>query len=504
MAKKVHIDPVTRIEGHLAVSVEVESGKVSKGYCKGEMFRGFETILKGRDPLDAQQITQRICGVCPVSHGMASVLAQEQAYDVDPPENGRIIRNIILGANYIQSHIIHFYHLSALDFIDIKAIVNYKGKDRALNNLKDWVKAELASDSLYPAAPFLPRYEGRYIENTDLNIMAIKNYLDALDYRSLAHKLGATFAGKLPHAPTLIPGGVTEKVTSKKIAACKSMIKELKFFVDNMYLQDIFAVAQAFPEYFNIGKGYGNYLSYGVFPEASRNSQQLFSQGVIIEGDIKKFNVSRITEDVKYSLFSSPSGLSPYQGETIPAPGKDGAYSWIKAPRYGQYPMEVGPLARIMVEYLSGGNQVTIDLVDATLRKTGLKIGALDSVLGRHAVRALECKIVADRCEKWIDELKEGAVVFNDFNICENGKGVGLTEAPRGALGHWMNIKNFKIENYQCIVPTTWNCSPRDKEGTPGVLEKAVVGTPVEDRENPLEAARVVRSFDPCIACAVH
>ncbi|MBL0732729.1 MAG: nickel-dependent hydrogenase large subunit [Desulfosarcina sp.] len=508
MAKIISIDPITRIEGHLAIRIEVESNLIAKAYSSGEMFRGFETILKGRDPLDAQQITQRICGVCPVSHGIASILAQDQAYGNRPPKNGRILRNLIMGANYLQSHILHFYHLSALDFVDIAAILNYKGKDPVLNNLKGWVKAEVSSKSVFPAAPFLPRYKGKYLADDELNFTAIRNYLEALDMRAVAHKAGAIFAGKLPHAASLIPGGVTEKVTADKIAAYKSLINKLRSFIDNGYLNDVAGVAKAFPDYLKIGKGCGNFLAYGAFPESESESNDgsnlLFPPGVVINGKSSDFNPSKITEDIRHSLYSSASGIHPSRGKTIPSPHKTGAYSWIKAPRYDGLVMEVGPLARVMVAYLKGENLKLKKLVDGLLSNLGKKPEDLVSVMGRHAARAIEAKIVADRCAQWVDELLPGEPSFKDFSIPETGTGVGLTEAPRGALGHWLTIKNQKIERYQCVVPTTWNCSPRDDSGKPGPVEQALQGTLIRDDKNPLEATRIVRSFDPCIACAVH
>ena len=504
MAKIITIDPVSRIEGHLSIRVETELNRVSKAFCSGEMFRGFETILKGRDPMDAQQITQRICGVCPISHGTASILAQDMAYNVTPPDNGRLIRNIILAANYIQSHVLHFYQLSALDFVDIAAITKYSGKDPALLDLKRWVQSQLKSKVLYPAAPFLPRYEGNYIEDTDLNITAIKHYLEALEIRSLAHQMGAVFGGKLPHSTVLIPGGVTEKVTSSKIADCIAMLTKLRTFIDTAYIPDVLEVAKVFPQYFSIGKGCGNFLSYGVFCESSDPLNRLLPSGVVLKNKLKSYDSASITEDVKSSFYSSSSGLRPFDGETVPSPKKNNAYSWIKAPRYNGEVMEVGPLARMMVAYLEGKNPKVTSLVDGVLNSLGAKAGALNSVLGRHAARAIECKIIADRCVEWIDRLIPDKPSFEDFEIPKTGRGAGMTEAPRGALGHWIEIDNHKIKNYQCIVPTTWNCSPRDDRGIPGAVEQALVGTPVEDMKNPIEATRVVRSFDPCIACAVH
>ncbi|MBU1168078.1 MAG: nickel-dependent hydrogenase large subunit [Proteobacteria bacterium] len=500
MALQVKIDPITRIEGHLAIHLSIKGTSVEHAECVGEMFRGFEIILKGRDPLDAQQITQRICGVCPVSHGIASVLAQDKAYGIMPTDNGRLMRNIILASNFLQSHIVHFYQLSALDFVDITAILNYNGKDSDLVQLKRWVNQELKSKKLFPAAPFLPRYEGDYLKS----ISSIKNYMTALEIRQQAHQCGAVFGGKMPHAASLIPGGVTEKISSKKIVQSFSLLKNIKSFIDNAYTDDIIAVAQHFPDYFRAGKGPGNFLCYGAFQETNDDSKKLFPSGVIIGGELQEFNVDNITEDIKYSYYSSQSGLKPLDGETTPQPDKDGAYSWLKAPRYKGAAMEVGPLSRVMVSYMKKDNVALNQLVDQMLHTLNLAPSDLVSVLGRHAARLIECKIIADRCLEWIDMLDPSKPVCTDFTIPNKGSGIGLTEAPRGALGHFLVLNNRKIQSYQCVVPTTWNCSPRDNRGTPGPVEQALVGTEIKDSENPIEATRIVRSFDPCIACAVH
>ncbi len=503
--QNIVIDPITRIEGHLAIRVEVESGRVVKAFSSGEMFRGFEVLLKGRDPLDAQQITQRICGVCPISHGIASVLAQDAAYGVAPPTNGRLGRNLIQGANFIQSHIVHFYQLSALDFVDIAAVTGYNGSDPGLNGLKAWVQSQTASRELYPGAPFLPRYNGNYIQSTELNILAIKHYLEALEMRALAHKMAAVFGGKLPHSPALVPGGITEKASADKIAAYRSMLKQLRTFIDGCYLPDVVEVAKAFPEYLHEGKGCGNYLSYGVFPQsASDQGSKLFPAGVVMKGKAIPFDAGKITEEVGYSYYSSGSGLHPASGRTVADPEKKTAYSWIKAPRYDRTVMEVGPLARLIIAYMSGGNTQVKELVDRYAGVVGKRPDELDSVMGRHLTRAIECKIVADRMADWVEELNPAEPSFKDFSVPAKGTGAGLTEAPRGALGHWIDVVDSKIGNYQCVVPTTWNCSPRDDGGTPGPVEQSLEGTPIADAANPIEAARVVRSFDPCIACAVH
>ncbi len=504
MTRTINIDPVTRIEGHLAIKIEVESGQIINAYSSGEMFRGFEIILRGRDPLDAQQITQRICGVCPVSHGIASVLAQDMAYKISPPDNGRLIRNLILGANYIQSHIIHFYHLSALDFIDITAITGYNGHDDNLLDLKSWVNSQIASDCIYPAAPFLPRYESDYISNKDINISAVKHYLEAFEIRRLAHKMGAIFSGKLPHAASIIPGGVTEKVTPNKIAAYGEILLKITKFINNAYLPDIESVSSELPSYFDIGKGCGNFLAYGVFSETNSNSDTFLPSGVIINGESDTFNPDKIKEYTDHSYYSSPTGLPPSHGKTTPDSEKYGAYSWLKAPRYNKNVMEVGPLARVMVAYNSDYNSDIKNIVNKLLTRFNLKPEKLVSVLGRHATRAIECKIIADQCAKWLEELKPDKPVSTDFDIPEAGTGAGFTEAPRGALAHWIDIDNYKINNYQCVVPTTWNCSPRDDMGQPGTVEQALKGESIADPDNPIEATRIVRSFDPCIACAVH
>lgn len=503
MAKTITIDPLTRIEGHLAVKIDVENKKVKKAYTSGEMFRGFEIILKNRHPMDAQQITQRICGVCPISHGMASILAQDMAYGVKPPKNGRLLRNLILGANYIQSHIVHFYHLAALDYVDVTAVAGYNGNDPGLKSVKNWVNTEIASKSPFPAAPLLPRYSGNYVTNNSLNIAGVKHYLEGLEMRALAHECAAIFAGKMPHAITLVPGGVSERVTAENIARFSSKLKTLITFINDCYIPDVLAVAKGFPEYFSVGKGCGNFLSYGVFHESDDSNKKLLPPGVILNGEFQTFHPDNITEDVGYSMFSSESGLKPHKGNTIPAPGKKSAYSWLKAPRYNGNVMEVGPLARVLVAYHSGDKKV-IKLVDATLRKLNAGAGSLVSVLGRHAARALEAKLVAEKCDEWLAQLTPGNSTCSDFEIPESGSGYGLTEAPRGAIGHWLSIENKKVAGYQCVVPTTWNCSPRDDKGKPGTVEQALVGTPIASRENPIEATRVVRSFDPCIACAVH
>ncbi len=503
MPETITLSPITRIEGHLAVQVETDGKQVTSARVAGEMFRGFEMILQGRDPLDAQQITQRICGVCPVEHGIASILAQDMAYGVTPPTNGLLLRNLIQAANFIASHITHFYLLSALDFIDITAVAAYQGADASLVALKGWVNAELASGRVLPVAPFLPRYAVQYIQDKELNLGAIKHYLEALEMRQMAQKMGSIFAGKMPHAASLVPGGVTEKATALAIVHYQSLLQRLQTFIRQAYVPDVLAVAGACPGYFSLGRGCGNFLSYGVFPESSGGGKFL-PAGVLIGSDLQTLDPGAITEETASSLFSSASKLKPGEGQTAPDPSKAGAYSWLKAPRYQGQVVEVGALARLLVAGTLGQNELVKDALAGVLKALGREPKDLISVMGRHAARAVECKLVADRCLAWLQQLAPDQPSFTDFNIPETGRGWGLTEAARGALGHWIELRGGKIHRYQCVVPTTWNCSPRDDRGVPGAIEQALVGVPVADPKNPIEVARVVRSFDPCIACAVH
>lgn len=512
MANTVTISPLTRIEGHLAIHTETEAVpdskkvKITEARCEGEMFRGIETILQGRDPLDAQQITQRICGVCPISHGMASLMAQEMAYGVTPSKNGRLAQNLILGANYLQSHILHFYHLSALDFVDIKAILKYNGPDTTLKSLRAWVENAVSSKSVFPAAPFLPRYEvQQYVPGDQENWRLISNYLKALKMRSVAHEMCAVFAAKMPHSTSLVPTGVTGEITLERILSYKSRLDKLAEFIETVYLPDLILAAKAFPDYWNIGASYGNYLSFGNFrmeEKAGPEVQKFFPAGAIINGKLESVDTNKIREYVGHSHYSSPSGLHPYEGQTIPNPEK--GYSWLKAPRYDGVPMEVGPLARVMVAYHTRGFEWLKKEVDDTLASAGVKLEQLNSVLGRHLTRGLEAKWICTQLYAWLDELEIGSPAAKEFRIPATGKGFGLVEAPRGALGHWLTIENYKIKHYQCVVPTTWNCSARDDKGQPGIVEKALEGTVIEDPRQPIEAGRIVRSFDPCLACAVH
>ncbi len=502
---KVTIDPITRIEGHLKIETEVEGGVVKDARSTGNLFRGIEIILRGRDPRDAQVIAQRICGVCPQSHGMAAALCLDSAFGLGDkiPDNARLMRNLIQGTHVVQDHILHFYHLGALDYVDVTDVAKYQGKDSELNSVKDFIgRGELG--------PFVPRYEGDYRLPVEVNQMATAHYLQALDIRRMGHEAVAIFGGKIPHSVGIVPGGVTAVPTVDKITALLWKVKKLQDFVDNVYLPDVLAIAGVYRDYLEIGAGCGNLLSYGGYDLQGDNAdltrrKRLFKQGTV-SADLKpqELDIARVTEGVKYSWYEdSASAKHPSQGETKPAYGKEGAYSWLKAPRYGGEVYEVGPLARVAVSYASGDPVIT-QLVDSALGELNAPPSALFSVMGRHLARAISAKVIADNLVKWLLELKPGEPTYVEYEIPDESMGMGLIEGSRGALGHWIEIKDKKIANYQAVVPTTWNASPRDDDGNPGPMEQALIGTPVKDKENPFELVRIVRSFDPCLACSIH
>ncbi len=502
---KVDIGPVTRLEGHLSIHTTVENNVITQAESMGEMFRGFEVFLQGRDPLDAQQITQRICGVCPYAHAIASSYAQENAYHLVVPPNGRILHNLIQGANHLFDYLLHFYQLSALDFVDVTAIYKYNGSDADLIALRDWVKAETGSKSSFPAAPFLPRLSGRYISDDKTNFNALKHYMESLEIQKKANKASAIFGGKFPHATAIFPGGCTQDPDIDHIASYRSLISDVQDFIHKKYLPDLLAVAGEFPEYWHIGQSRGGFLSFGLLPFGPElDSKRLFAPGVLLGNTISPVNFDAIREDVKYSKYSSPSGLTVKEGELTPAPHKPGAYSWVKAPRYQEKVMEVGPAARILVDYHQNNNPQIKQLVDQFAGIAGITADNLNSVLGRHLCRAISAVVIAGFLLKETERIDIQAPFMAQYDLPESGEGFGATEASRGALLHYIKIKAYKIEKYECVVPTTWNCSPRDDKDQPGALESALVGTRVENPEEQIEANRIVRSFDPCLACAVH
>ncbi|MCD6390996.1 MAG: nickel-dependent hydrogenase large subunit [Dehalococcoidia bacterium] len=502
---KIIIDPVSRIEGHLKVEAVVEDGKVKEAKSSGTLFRGLELILRGRDPRDAQRITQRICGVCPTSHSIAAALNLDSAFGIADkiPDNGRIIRNLILGAAHIADHILHFYHLVALDYVDVARLAKYEGNNPALNSIKNFIaRGELG--------PFVPRYEGDYRLSDEANEQAVAHYVSAFDMRRKSQEMLALFGGKMPHNVGIMPGGVASVPTVDNITSFLWKLKELQEFIDNVYLPDVLVIAQVYSDYFEIGRGCGNLLAYGSYEmdgkEADLTKRNRFFKPGTTATNLKysELDPTKITEEVKHSWYAdSISGRHPSRGDVVPDEEKKGAYSWLKSPRYDKAVFEVGPLARIMVNYV-GDNPEVKSLVDSALSQANLRPDKMFSVMGRNLARALETKIIADAMAGWVLELKPGESAYINYKLPEETTGMGLVGAARGALGHWMEIQEGKIANYQVVTPSTWNISPRDDNDQPGPLEQAITGTNIRDEANPFEIVRIVRSFDPCLACSVH
>ena len=478
---KTHVllDPMTRIEGHLKIEAVVEDRRIVEARTEGTLYRGFEEILVGRNPLDAIQITQRFCGVCPTPHAIASSQALENAFGIMPPSNGRIIRNIMQGANYIQSHVLHFYQLASLDY--------FRGPD---------------------VPPFVPRFESDYRLPKALNEAFLNHYIQAYQVRLKAHELCAIWSGKMPHMASIVPGGVSIRPRIDNITTSLWRLTELRDFIDNVYLPDVITLAEVYREYLQIGRGCQRLLSFGLFdldaePDVTKR-KRLFPMGRMADGAIVDVDPSKITEDVRSSWYGSPTHVHPSRSDTVPNPTKKGAYSWLKAPRYDNEVYEVGPLARVAMAQHRKEDSAAKKLIDDTLAHLQIGPESLYSVMGRHLARVIECKLIADELEAMIMQVKLEEPVCTDHTIPDSAEGMGLWCAARGALGHWIDIKGGKIARYQAVVPTTWNASPKDDKGRPGPIEQALVGTEVADSENPFAIARIVRSFDPCIACAVH
>ncbi len=428
MPAKIVIDPVTRLEGHLKVEVTVDqvNGKqqVVAVNSVGTLFRGFENILAGRNPLDSPDITQRICGVCPVSHGIVSCKALEAAAALTIPDNARIMRNLVLGSNFLQSHILHFYHLALQDY------VNGPGM-----------------------APWQPSWatDKRFTANEEQKL--VNNYLTALDVRRLAHEMGALFGGKLPHVAAFVAGGMTRGPQSIHISQFKARLSTVTKFIRNVYMADVDSLASRYVDYKALGGGYGSLLAYGAFDLDNSGQNMLFRRGYLDPGKAwQPVDVSKITESVTSSWYSSGNNLNAASGATTAQYPKPDAYSWLKAPRYSSKPYEVGPLARMCV---NGDYSFYV------------------SVMDRHQARAHEALKIATAMSTWVSQLSTDRKARNSYHVPTQASGVGLGEAPRGALGHWVSISGGNIANYQVVTPTCWNASPRDTAGAPGPIEQA-------------------------------
>lgn len=548
---KIVVDPITRIEGHLRIEAEVNNGTVGDAWSSSTMYRGIEKILRGRDPREAWFWTQRFCGVCTTVHSIASIRAVEDALKIRIPPNAQLIRNIIIGIQNVQDHVIHFYHLHALDWVDITSALKADPvKTAALAaSLSDWpnnsathfkaiqerLKSFVASGRL---GPFANAYWGHpaYKLPPEADLMATAHYLEALEWQKDVIKIHAILGSKNPHPQTFLVGGMSipidpdsqNALNADKLMEIKRLLKKARDFVEKVYIPDLLAIASFYREWAGIGGGVGNFLCYGEFPDA--NGKLWLPQGVILNRDLAKVlpvDQKKVAEYVDHSWFEyvggQGKGLHPFDGETEatytgPKPpydylDTDRKYSWVKAPRYDEQAMEVGPLARVLVAYASGHKE-TRAVVDLVLNKLNVEPAALFSTLGRTAARGIDCLLIARQTPVWLDELI-ASIAKGDYRIHDGEKwdpsgwppeasGFGLHEAPRGALGHWIRIKDKKILNYQAVVPSTWNASPRDAKGQRGPYEAALVGTPVADPKQPLEILRTVHSFDPCLACAVH
>jgi len=524
------LDPVTRIEGHLRMETEISDGRVSNAWSCGTLFRGIEPILKDRDPRDAWMFTQRLCGVCTYVHGVTSVRSVENALALSIPENARVIRNLLMGAQFIHDHIVNFYQLHLVDWIDVVSALSADpaaavSVDRQINpartreasfftTVKQRLQTFAESGQL---GPFANGYWGHpaYILTPEENLVFMSDYLEALRVQVQVAHMHAILGGKNPHPQTMVVGGVTlnRDLKAPRISEFNNHIAAAKKFVDDYYLPDTVYLLSRYKEYATIGE-VGNLMSFGEFPQ---NGQELgslfFRRGIIcnrVTGNVQDVDVANITESVTHSWYSG-GDLNPAQGETDPnytGLETGDKYSWIKAPRYQGQTMEVGPLARVMVNY-GTGHQVTIDVVDAFLQRVDLPLSSMYSLLGRTAARTIETKIIADVMGSWSAGLVSSSQPFTmpfrtEFSMAVTGSGAGLNEAPRGALGHWLNFADGKITNYQMVVPSTWNFGPRDAKDEPGPVERALVGVPIADPERPLEVLRLIHSFNPCIACAVH
>ncbi len=558
MSERIVVDPITRIEGHLRIEAQMEGNRIVQAWSSGTMVRGIEIILRGRDPRDAWAFAQRICGVCTLVHGIASVRAVENALNYSIPPNAQLIRNLMIAAQYVHDHVMHFYHLHALDWVDVVSALNADPKATSelaqslssysksspgyFSDMQKKLKGFVESGQL---GIFAKAYWGHpaYKLPPEANLMAVSHYLEALSWQREVAKLHTIFGGKNPH-PNFLVGGVPcpidlnsdSAINASRLAQVQDIITEMRTFVDQVYVPDTLAIAGFYKDWAGRGEGTGNFMTYGDFPEKGMDdpSSYLIPSGVILNRDLSTVHdvdmqaADQIQEYISHSWYDykdgKDQGLHPYDGETGlnysgPKPpyqhlDVDQSYSWIKSPRWRGKPMEVGPLARVLMLYARGHEQ-TKELVDMTLSKLDVPVDALFSTLGRTAARTLETKIIGDNMQTWFDNLvaniKAGdtktfnEVLWEPSSWPAEARGVGFMEAPRGALAHWIVIKDQKIDNYQAVVPSTWNAGPRDPEGQPGPYEAALQDNhELHDPKQPIEILRTIHSFDPCIACAVH
>ena len=558
MSERVVVDPITRIEGHLRIEAQMDGDRIAEAYSAGTMVRGIEVILRGRDPRDAWAFAQRICGVCTLVHGLASIRSVENALNYPIPPNAQLIRNLMSGAQYVHDHVMHFYHLHALDWVDVvsalsadpkatselaQSISSYsKSSPGYFSDIQKKVKNFVESGQL---GIFANGYWGHpaYKLPPEANLMAVAHYLEALSWQRDVAKLHAIFGGKNPH-PNFLVGGVASPIdlnsdsaiNSKRLSQVQEIINKMQMFVDQVYIPDLLAIAGFYKDWGARGEGLGNFLTFGDFPEKGMDdpSSFLIPAGAILNRDLSTIHdvdmnaADEIQEYVSHSWYDydggKNEGLHPYDGETNlnysgPTPpyeqlDVEQSYSWLKSPRWKGHAMEVGPLARVLMLYASGNEQAK-ELVNYTLSTLDVPVDALFSTLGRTAARGLETKIIGDMMQTWhnnlVANIKAGDTkTFNEqlwdpSTWPSEARGVGFMEAPRGGLAHWIVIENGTIKNYQAVVPSTWNAGPRDQKGQPGAYEAALQDNhTLHDPKQPIEILRTIHSFDPCIACAVH
>ncbi len=567
--RRVVVDPVTRIEGHMRCEVNVDDNNmIRNAVSSGTMWRGLEVILKGRDPRDAWAFVQRICGVCTGTHALTSIRAVEDALNIDIPENANSIRNIMQLALQAQDHLVHFYHLHALDWVnpvnalkaDPKATSELqqkisphhpKSSPGYFRDTQNRLKKFVESGQL---GPFKNGYWSNpaYLLPPEADLMAVTHYLEALDFQKDIMKIRTIFGGKDPHPNWLVGGvpcainidgvGATGAINMERLNLVSSIIDQTQTFIDQVYIPDLLAIAQFYKGWlYGGGLSSTSLLSYGDIPDKANDysaSNLMMPRGAIINGDLSKVHEvdlrdpDEIQEFIPHSWYRYPDasvGLHPWNGITDPffsighkAKGtktnieqldESFKYSWIKAPRWKGHAMEVGPLARYVIGYAQGNKEIT-EQIEFVLKTLDVPVEALFSTLGRTAARGLEAQWAAGKMryfmDKMMDNLKSGDLAtanvtkWDPSTWPDEVKGVGFTEAPRGALGHWLKIKDTKLENYQCVVPTTWNGSPRDEKGNIGAFEAALLNTKVERADEPVEILRTLHSFDPCLACSTH
>jgi hydrogenase large subunit len=551
MAKRITVDPVTRIEGHLRIDCDINNGKVTNAWSSGQMWRGIETILKGRDPRDAWIYTQRICGVCTTVHAIVSVRAVENALNMEIPLNAQYIRNMVIAAHGIHDHLVHFYHLSALDWVDIVSSLKASPKAAAkiAQSLTDWptnseehfravqdkLKGFVKSGQLgifangywgHPAMKLPP----------EVNLIAAAHYLEAFEYQRKANQITTILGSKTPHVQNLAVGGVTNPINPdeqsalnmERLAYIQSLMDDIEGFIKNVYMVDVAAVAAFNTDWLGYGKGVLNYLSVPEFPTDTKGTKFMLPGGYIPKGNVGKFHEIKnfddtyfeknVKESIKHSWYDGDWDRHPYQEDTIPKYTDfqdDGKYSWVKAPSFQGEPAQVGPLANVLAMYAAGhkGAKKYVNWMLKTIgsvAKIKANVGHLHSTLGRHAARSVRTALLFDSLKENYNLLLAN-IAKGDYDIYNkptfpNGiqKGFGFHEAPRGTLSHWVVIENGKILNYQAVVPSTWNAGPRNDKDELGPYEASLLGNPIAQAAKPLEVLRTIHSFDPCIACAIH